>query len=314
MSNFSISAQPPPYWDEVCARNDLLFHSRAWIILLEASFHVRTQYIWDETARCGGAVTSFSAGPFQLGYLGFPYGGVIGGGTLDDAVLDEWRSLRSQLLPVAIRIPASAFAEPVASRLSFDATPETAIIDLPSWTLDVTSGNHRRDVKKAQRSVLQVTDANQAEEGARIFEIYLATVKRHRGGLRYNKAYFCNLIDLARSNPNLRVLLARLNDEIAGFTVVVRHGSVACYLHGGMHLEYRAYQPSTLLLNEAIAWAKGLGCECFNLMSSPADQPSLVWYKEKWGAETREHRTYTLPLRTSYRLFQVAERFYRLVR
>ncbi|MCH8059512.1 MAG: GNAT family N-acetyltransferase, partial [Proteobacteria bacterium] len=123
-----------------------------------------------------------------------------------------------------------------------------------------------------------------------------------------------NLIDLARTNPQVRVILARIENKIAGFTVVVRHGPVAFYLHGGMRLEFKRYQPSALLLHEAIQWAQGLGCQSFNLMSSPAEQQSLIWYKEKWGAETREHRTYTLVLRPSYRLFRIAEYFYRRLR
>jgi lipid II:glycine glycyltransferase (peptidoglycan interpeptide bridge formation enzyme) len=211
-----------------------------------------------------------------------------------------------------MRIPVSAFAEPVDLNVPYESTPETAIVDLPSWTIERTSGNHRRDIKKALRSDLEIRDAEQAKDGVEIFNIYHDTVKRHRGGLRYNESYFSNLVVLAQSNPHVRVILARREKKIAGFTVVVRHDRMAFYLHGGIRLEYRRLQPSALLLHEAIQWAKQLGCQCFNLMSSPADQKSLIWYKEKWGAETSEHRTYTIPLRRSYRIFQIVERLYRL--
>jgi len=69
-----------------------------------------------------------------------------------------------------------------------------------------------------------------------------------------------------------------------------------------------------MLLNEAIEWAKAQGSESFNLMSSPQGQDSLIKYKERWGAETREHRTYTLPVRASYHVFHLAERVYRQLR
>ena len=314
MSGITVSSTPPADWSTRCATGNLLFHSPDWLGLLASSFNVQTQYIWDEEAQCGGAMSSFRAGPFWLGYLGFPYGGVVGNGRISIELLSRWRACRSQLLPIAVRVPVSAFSQPADLDLAFEATPETAIVDLPSWSLDVTSGNHRRDVKKAMRSDLEISDADSDTDGIEIFRIYSDTVKRQQGTLRYNAAYFVNLIELAQSNPLVRVSLARAAKEIAGFTVVVRHGSSGFYLHGGTDQSYRQQQPSAALLYDAIQWAQNLSCGSFNLMSSPADQESLVWYKEKWGGETREHRTYTLPLNSSYGLFRVAERIYRLVR
>ena len=164
------------------------------------------------------------------------------------------------------------------------------------------------------RSELEVTDASTAADGAEAFKLYSETVKRQRGALRYNEAYFVNLIELARMSPQIRVLIARTAKTITGFTVVVRHGPAGFYLHGGTDLAFRQYRPSAMLLYTAIQWAQGLACSSFNFMSSPVDQQSLVSFKEKWGGETRQHRTYTLPLRPSYGLFRVAERFQRLIR
>ena len=314
MSGVTIDSRPPADWQTICERGNLLFHSADWHNLLKSSFNAQTQYIWDDDTQCGGAVSSFAAGPFRLGYLGFPFGGLVGATRITDGILRCWQDHRSDMLPIAIRLPMSAFAEPVDLDLAYASTPETAIVDLPSWTLEVTSGNHRRDVRKAIRSDLEIADAGDTADGVEVFRIYSDTVKRQRGAVRYNEAYFKNLIELAQSSPHIRVLLGRVENTIAGFTVVVRHGSVGFYLHGGIHLAYRQYQPSAALLYEAIQWSQSLGCNCFNLMSSPADQQSLIWYKEKWGGETREHRTFTLPLRSSYRLFQLIERIYRLVR
>ena len=314
MSGLSISSTPPADWLTLCETDKLLFHSAAWLELLESSFNVQTQYIWDDSAQCGGAVSSFAVGPFRLGYLGFPFGGVAGNTAVSGEMLRGWREYRSDILPMAIRVPISAFGESADLNLAYESTPETAIVNLSSWTLDVTSGNHRRDVKKAMRSDLEVADASGAADGIEIFRMYSDTVKRHRGALRYNETYFVNLVALAQSSPHVRVLLARMADAIAGFTVVARHGPSGLYLHGGTHQAYRQYQPSAVLLYAAIQWSQSLGCSRFNLMSSPAGQQSLVWYKEKWGGETREHRMYTLPIRASYGFFRFAERIYRLVR
>ena len=56
-----------------------------------------------------------------------------------------------------------------------------------------------------------------------------------------------------------------------------------------------------------IRWAQAAGCESFNFMSSPPNQPSLVRYKEKWGGVTGVHRTYTMKLGVAYPLFRLAE-------
>ena len=313
MTRVSVSSRPPDDWSEVCGRSELLFQGAEWAELLESSFGAQTQYLWDEDASYGAAISSFKAGPFRLGYLGFPCGGLVGSGIFDASIVGDWHALRAQLLPMAIRIPVSAFTGASTLPLPYVSNPETAIPDLQSWTLDATSGNHRRDIKKAIRSDLQVADASRAADASAVYQIYRDTLRRHRGGQRYNEIYFVNLIALARSNPQLRVLIARMDDQIAGYTVVVRHGRTAYYLHGGIEIRFRQHQPSALLLSEAIHWAKERGCESFNLMTSPPGQQTLVWYKEKWGAETREHRTYTLALRGSYRLFQIAESIYRLL-
>ncbi len=309
-----VSSTPPAEWSAQCARCHLLFHSSDWIKLLEASFDVKTDYLWDEDTGCGAALSSFKAGPFRIGYLGFPAGGLVGGIGPDAPTIEHWRSRGGEMSPVAIRIPVSGFVDVGEFELAYEATPETAIVDLPSWSLDNVSGNHRRDVQKGHRSKLEVMDASSDEDAAAVFAIYKETLKRRRGTMRYNATYFEKLVALARQRSDIRVMLAKFDEKISGFTVIVRHGAVASYLHGGIRLEFRHLQPSALLIHEGIEWAQAQGCSSFNLMSSPPGQPSLVWYKEKWGAETREHRTYVLPLRPSYRLFQAAERLYRRFR
>ena len=172
MSGITVSDTPPAEWSAVCTAGNFLFHSPDWLELLESSFNVRTQYIWDEEAQCGGAVSSFSAGPFQLGYLGFPFGGVVGNARVTAEILRRWQSRRSDLLPLAIRIPMSAFENSADLDLAYVSTPETAITDLPSWTLERASENHRRNVRKAMRSELEVTDASTAADGAETFKLY----------------------------------------------------------------------------------------------------------------------------------------------
>jgi hypothetical protein len=173
------------------------------------------------------------------------------------------------------------------------------------------SKNLRRDIRKAQRSDLAVDQTTDPALGPTLFRLYETAVKHHGGSLRYNAGYFRGLLELAGTNSRIRVYTALNDAEIGGFAVVVRHGDIAYYLHGGSRKDLRRLSPSDLILAEAIDDARSAGCNVFNFMASPADQPTLVRYKEKWGGETRELETYTLPASATYPLFRIAESIYR---
>jgi lipid II:glycine glycyltransferase (peptidoglycan interpeptide bridge formation enzyme) len=216
--------------------------------------------------------------------------------------------------PVCVRVPGSAFIDSDELQLPAVITPETAIPDLQDWGHHAVSTNIRRDLKKAAAAGLELVDAKGADDGARLYEIYAATIKRHRGSLRYNARYFSRLIDLASTRQDLRVITARKHGDIAGFLVLVMDTDTAYYLHGGTNFELPNYHSAPLLFETAIEAAKSRGLRCFNFMSSPADQPTLVQYKEKWGGITRQHKTHVLALRPAYHLFKVAEKIYGMIR
>ena len=145
--------------------------------------------------------------------------------------------------------------------------------------------------------------------------MYRDTVNRNSGSLRYNEVYFSGLITLAKSHPGLRCMFAWHENVIAGSLIVGRHGRAAYYLHGGTNSDLKCHGPSDLLLHEAITWARQEGSECFNLMTSSGEQSSLIRYKEKWGAITRQHKTYTYFLKPSLCLpFRILERLYGIMR
>jgi hypothetical protein len=312
VNSWIATATDPPAWADVCEQSDALFHTKEWLALLERSFSGKSLYFLNEERRHGAAITQFRAGPFRVGYLGFPVGGMVGSEASAREFLEHLRNAKIDNMPVAIRIPVSGFGEPVDLGLPYDATAETAIVDLQSWSLDRVTKNRRRDVNRSLRSGLDLVDASDPADAAQIYELYRKTLERNDGSLRYNAAYFNGLIRLAKEHSKVRVLLAKMNDSIAAFTVVALHGGVGYYLHGAFDWSHREHLPSALLLNEAIEWTKSEGCETFSLMSSPKGQESLVKYKERWGAETREHRTYTLPIKSTYVFFRAAERLYRI--
>ena len=312
MSDYDYSLDAPRDWHQRCDESNALFDSQTWQDLLARSFGCRTIYVWGDDV--GAAFSIFSAGPFKLGYLGFPVGACLGDSLRIPALLDDIAGSSFRHKPVCIRIPSSAWAEPLKLDLPAVSNPETAIVDLPNWNLAAVSQNIRRNIRKSQKIGLVVDEYSNAGTGNELFEMYSATIRRHRGSLRYNASYFSGLVELAKKDSRLRVFLARAGDELAGFVVTARHRSTSYYLHGGTKTEYLRQSPSALLFSVGIRAAQQDGSTCFNFMASPPKQDSLVHYKEKWGGVTRTMSTYTLPLKRSYKLYCLAERLYKYLR
>jgi hypothetical protein len=312
MNDFQISTSRPDNWEDLCDDSGAFFSSGAWLDLLERSLKCRTIYVANETQ--GFSISVFRGGPFDIGYLGFPAGDGVGKGLAENTMIEILEAAGTRDMPTCVRIPVSAFKQGLQLNHRFQTNPETVIEDLQAWSLARVSKNLRRDIKKAQRSGLEVSSASSTVAGKELYDIYSQTVTRHGGAIRYNADYFHELLELARRKSRLRVLLAKQGNNLAGFVVTARHGDTTCYLHGGASPEHRKHSPSDLLLDRAIRDAQLDGSQKFNLMASPEGQPSLVRYKEKWGGTTRNLRTYTIALRPSYQLFRLAEKIYRMIR
>jgi lipid II:glycine glycyltransferase (peptidoglycan interpeptide bridge formation enzyme) len=101
--------------------------------------------------------------------------------------------------------------------------------------------------------------------------------------------------------------MALEGSTIASFFIAARNTDTCYYIHGGSDMRFQSTRASDLLFSHAIQWAKSQGLQSFNFMSSPYKQKSLVFYKEKWGAETKTQYTYDVPINKVYAsLFTIA--------
>ena len=78
MSDYVFTLTPPQYWDSLCLESDDLFNRVEWHNVLSRGFGCETIYGWDRENRSGMSITIFKAGPFKVGYIGFPVGGMLG--------------------------------------------------------------------------------------------------------------------------------------------------------------------------------------------------------------------------------------------
>jgi len=275
-----FTEEPPKQWDELCAQHGDLFNTVEWHNVLSLGFRCNTIYGWNEETKTGLTINVFKAGPFRIGYVGFPVGGTLGSGMLNIKMIVSLKGICFPTKLHCLRIPVSAFAESVELPSSCQLIPETAILNLQEWQPELNS-KLRRVMKRFGKSSLRIVDATESSQGKELFHLYRDTLSRHGGNMRYTDKYFCALIEYAAEKSNVRCLLALIDDKIAGFLIVACHMSIAYYLHGSISHRFKGLHPSDLLFLEAISWAKKRGMNCFNMMASPIGQPSLIKYKEK---------------------------------
>ena len=311
-----VSPEPPAFWEHCCQSNNSLFNSPAWHGVLSTGFGARTLYLWHAATQSAATVSVFRAGPFRIGYLGFPTGSIIGDlAPIHGLIKTLPLSLPS--LPIHIlRWPCSASRPMPSLSYRHEILPETLLINLQDWSDANLLKRVRRDVSKARRSQLVVIEADEPERhGEYMHKLYVQTVMRHHGETRYSASYFRELVRLAAHDQLLRCFLAIHNEKIAAFLVLAIEGDTAYYLHGANDPDLTALCPTDLLIHHAINEAKRLGLSCFNMMASPKNQPSLVRYKEKWGGITQPQTTFDIPLKPTYaKLFYAAYACYKLFR
>lgn len=290
-ASWRFAAQPPAFWEACCREQNDLFNTVDWQRLLGESFGCRTLYAWRDEARAC-VISVFPVGPLRIGYSGFPVGGGLGGGAiLDQQALYQWRRASLPVTIHAFQLDGRGFLDGVVPDGVGQLLPTTALVHLQNWQPHALP-KVRRVVNKARHSDLTIREAG-ADEGDVMYGLYRQMIRRHRGHARYNRAYFRRLAALGCRHGGLRCLLAWRDARPAGFHVVACHGSRAYYLHGGSDPALRSLYPADLLFLYAIEWARQVGMEVFDMLASPADQPSLVRYKEKWGGVTTLNWTYT---------------------
>lgn len=291
---FTLSRSMPQDWDDRCGRHGNLMHGGDWQQVLSRGLGCNTVYVDHPDDGMASVINVFRAGPFRVGYIAYP-----AGGTLDHSPITAvWLTQAARHIAAAgvdlLRIPCSGFAESPAHDLRVHSVPETAIPDVQTWSVEALPAKMRRDILRGRRCGGTVMPADERDVDD-IYRLYALAVHRHGGHQRYTRAYFGALMQLASTCSRLRVFIGRIDGRAVAFIVTALHGRSGYYLHGGFDTDFASAYPSYPLLETAIAWARDNGAAIFNMMSSPADQPKLVRFKEKWGGVTRTHHTYEWP-------------------
>lgn len=287
-----FDCSPPTFWGELCFNNSSLFHSPDWHVVLENGFGATPLFVWDELESIAFSIIVFKAGPFRVGYLGFPSGGTLG----RPLTQTDIKMLNQARLPIdLLRIPVSGFGPPLETEIDSIAVPETAVCKLLEWQLSALP-KLKRDLRKARHTQFSISELNSTDLSATVYDLYRSTVLAKGGNLKYTAEYFHALIELSLHSNNIRCIAAFYEQELCGFVVTVLEAGTGYYLHGATSSVWKSAGVSDLLVYDSLEWAQRQGAFSFNLMSSPVSQPGLIRYKEKFGATTRAHLTYEISL------------------
>lgn len=297
MIDLEISTQPLHDWSELCRQHNSVIHSEEWQAVLQKSFNVETRYCYDATAVDGFAMTVFKAGPFRIGYIGFPIGGTIRHQPITDQYIQALSQKKQELNIHTIRFTDSAFAPQPSLDVPSVPTQETAIVDLNTWQSAQLPKSVRADLRTAERMGVLISSHITPDLAGIVWDMYRRTIIKHGGNMRYTQSYFLHLIELAQHHDSLKIWLARIDDGIVGYVVVLRDGDVAYYLHSAFDNAYQHYRMMDRLFLEMLTWSKQQEVRQFNFMSSPSGQTGLQFYKKKWGGITQPQHNYTVPFR-----------------
>lgn len=276
--------------------------STIWFEILSAGFNAQSQSLSTTSD-----LTIFRKWALRAGYVNFPFGvrtEADHAHLLQADTLHGIQQMGVDLLRVNWPDRFGGYANARAIRL-----PEANIPQLHAWSEDQLDSDLRYKIRRSKREGVRLRHAT-LDDANKVFRLYLQTVQRHGGRKRYSEAYFRALCRTSKHCPELVALIAETAEgEYCGFNISAYREGVAYYLHGGLEDRHAHLRPGFVLMNEAIALARDAGCHEFNFMPSPADQPSLLQFKKKWGAMAYNINHFDIPLSIKGRFIRAALRW-----
>jgi hypothetical protein len=149
----------------------------------------------------------------------------------------------------------------------------------------------RYDLRKAQRLGVTVLTEVTTERMATFYSIYEKNC--HEFGIPLKPQTAVEWLSRAeRVRKHTRLYFAFHEGQMIGGLMMIWSPKVASYYIPCSLTEARSLQPSTVLIDAAMAEAREQGIEFWNWESSPGRDSGVYQFKKKWGAIESEYRIY----------------------
>lgn len=267
-----------------------LYHSTAWARLIAGTYGFRPRYyLANAGAQVVGGLPSFEVGGNWRGrrLVSLPFsdvGGPVGDSTaraellarvINDAVAQRLRTVefRGALDDGVCELTASVRADNYAVAL------DPSLCDLARGLADSVKWGRKR----AQREGVTVEQSASLNALAEFYRLHQLT-RRKLGVPVQSWAFFAQLAHEFFERQAGFVIHARHADQIIASAVFLRHGTRLYYKFSASDPRHLALQPNSLLLWQAIDWAKRAGLVELDLGKTVRENTGLARFKRSWGA------------------------------
>ena len=150
----------------------------------------------------------------------------------------------------------------------------------------------QRKILRAERERLNYEAGRSDSLLHQLYELLQLTRSRHHVPPQPIE-WFRNVISCLGENACIRIA-SKAGQAVAG-TLTLRHGKSLVYKYGGSDMRFNNLGGTAMLFWQAIKEAKQGGVEVLDLGRSDLDNPGLIAFKRRWGAECSTLNTWRAP-------------------
>jgi hypothetical protein len=295
-----VFESPGQEWDEFATRyTDLIFYQSVWSEVLRKGLGGQPLYFF---LREGGQIVAglpgvlLNFGVFRILYASIPYGNLIGEQKYFEPFMEVLEKEFKKRGIDQVRISESPFFSSY-SPASYRPLPvKCTLLDLRKLDRENIWGgfkkNIRRDVRKAQRSGVTVRTGTGGEDIKMFYKLYLSSMERNRAAAKYPYRWLEAIYEVLFQRGFSQIQLAERDGKAIAGVVFIYSPSSTHYFHNGSYYEFLGFCPNELLIHSALERAIEQNHRYFDFMGSDPLDLSLLRFKEKWGGQSINIRTF----------------------
>ena len=291
--NLLTIENPDAKWDQfVSEHSHLIFHTSIWGNVLKNGYNTKLLYyvLEDDNQWLLGIPGMLSGRFLKLWYSLVPYGGFIGKREfiphLVELIAKDTRKRKIDRLQIVD--PKISRSGEIAGFVEQESYWH--ILNLKNKTEeDIYKGykpNLKRTLNEAMTNEINIEKIKNIKEVETFYGLYLASIRRNRGIVRYPLALFESIFSLIEQGQ-ADIFFANYQGKAVAGIVVIYSEKTAHYFHGGSSDEYLELRPNDLLFHFAITEASKNGKTEFDFLGSSKKMQGLVQFKEKWGTQRK---------------------------
>jgi len=145
--------------------------------------------------------------------------------------------------------------------------------------------NVKRRGEKAKADGLVLKEMTDMKELEDFYTVMVKTLRDKHNMIPQPFLLFKSLYERLHKTDNIKVLLVKKGDEIAGGMILLVWKNIVTDAWTATNEKYNAYSPNTLLADYAIRYSIEKGKTVFDMgVTSPAHE-SLLYFKSSWGCK-----------------------------